>query len=836
MTTAITAWRAAFNATVITPLAQTPGRVALAIIGIALGVALGVAVHVINASALNEFGRAMHSLAGEADIVIRGPRGGFAEDLYPRVAHLPQVQAASPALEIEAHIAGRRETLIVMGVDPFRAAQVQPALIGDISADVLKLFDPRAILITTAAADAFGHSIAIVVGASTVELNVIGVVASDSAGRRFGLMDISSAQWTFAQLGRLNRIDVRVRTGTDVAAFQSELQRMLPPGVQAMKPDDDAARAANITRAYRVNLDMLALVALLTGAFVVFATQYLALLRRRQELALLRALGVTRRSLLFLLLCEAAIVGIIGATLGLVAGVALAVIGVERFDSDLGAGYFATLTPALLIAWRPLCAFFALGVGAALLGALAPARNAANRPPAAALKAGDEQAERRRGPVWPGLSLVAVGAALAGAPPVFSLPLFGYAAVAALLLGTMLLMPRVVTAVVQRLPALKTVSFELATAQLAGTPRQVSISTASIVASFSLMVAMLIMVVSFRGSLDAWLARMLPADLYVRSSAGGETAFLTPDEQMRIASLPGVDQTQFVRSRTLLLAPDRPPVVLLARTVEAQSADRTLPLTSQAITPREDQPPPVWVSEIAADLYGWRVGDEVRLPLSESPPAFTVAGVWRDYARQSGAIVIDRALYVRLTGDRLVTDAAVTLAPGASSSKVAMSLRERFDSAGIEIIPTAELRARSLKIFDRTFAITYALEAAAVVIGLFGVGISFSAQTLARRREFGMLRHIGMTRRQIGTMLATEGALTASIGAVAGLALGFCQSLILVHVVNRQSFHWTMDLSIPWLALGGLTVTLIAASAITSTVSGRRAMSEEAVHAVREDW
>jgi putative ABC transport system permease protein len=255
------------------------------------------------------------------------------------------------------------------------------------------------------------------------------------------------------------------------------------------------------------------------------------------------------------------------------------------------------------------------------------------------------------------------------------------------------------------------------------------------------------------------------------------------------------------------------------------------------VAPRPDEPPPVWVSEIAADVYHWRPGDQVLLPLAHAPRMFTIAGVWRDYARQTGAVVIDRELYIRLTGDRLANDAALWLARDATLPEVASALRERFDAAGsIEIAETAEVRAASLRTFDRTFAITYALEAAAVLIGLFGVSVSFSAQALARRGEFGMLRHVGMTRRQVGAMLAIEGAIVAAIGAAFGLALGWCQGLILIHVVNRQSFHWTMDMTMPWLALAAATGVLVSAAAATAVVSGRSAMGADVLQAVREDW
>jgi len=214
-----------------------------------------------------------------------------------------------------------------------------------------------------------------------------------------------------------------------------------------------------------------------------------------------------------------------------------------------------------------------------------------------------------------------------------------------------------------------------------------------------------------------------------------------------------------------------------------------------------------------------------------------IAGVWRDYARQQGAIVIARPAYVAMTGDDKATDVAVWLAQDTSVAQ----LRERIDAAiagadRLTLATPGEIRSLSLRIFDRTFAVTYALLGVAVIIGLTGLSSSFGALVLARRREFGMLRHLGMTRRQIAAMLATEGLLVSAIGLAIGLALGFVMSVILVHVVNRQSFHWGMELHVPWISLAGLTGVLLAAAVATTVASARQAMSGDVVRAVREDW
>jgi len=213
-----------------------------------------------------------------------------------------------------------------------------------------------------------------------------------------------------------------------------------------------------------------------------------------------------------------------------------------------------------------------------------------------------------------------------------------------------------------------------------------------------------------------------------------------------------------------------------------------------------------------------------------------VAGIWRDYAGQSGRLMMDRTDYRRLTGDATAQDAAIWLAPGADGVRVGEALKAAGGPGALEVAFPGEIRARSLKIFDRTFAVTYVLEAAAMLIGLAGVAASFAALTAARRREFGMLRHLGLTRRQIGGMLALEGTLAAAVGVLGGLAAGGAISLILIEVVNRQSFHWSMDLHVPWASLAWLAVTLIALAGLAAVLAGRQAMRQNAVLAVREDW
>ena len=839
----------------LTQLRESPARLLVTVLAIALGVALGAAVFLVNTAALNEFGLATKRLVGEADVVVRGPREGFPEQLFAHLAANPAVSIASPVLELEVALPGRRDTLKVLGLDPFRAASLQPALLGDIGAGILAMFQPDSIYLSSSAAQELhvgrGDSLQIIVGSTPKALHVLGILSEGSYTQSLGLMDIASAQWTFDQIGRLNRIDLRLKPGNDVDAFRHTLREQLPVGVLAIAPQVERDRAVSVTRAYRVNLNMLALVALWTGAFLVFSTQSLAVLRRRRSLALLRALGVTRGQLQWALTGEGAALGVAGSLLGVILAVIIAA-GILRFlTADLGNGQLRAVGASLRAAPLPMLVFFLLGTAVASVGAWLPARAAARQPPARSLKGGNgDYSVAAKRSTYAGVALLAIGALLSRIPPVAGLPVFGYLAIASLLFGAVLLVPTLTIKALSLAPRTHRVVIDAAVAQLRENVGLSTLSLASIIVSFSLMVAMAIMVYSFRVSFEHWLVKLLPADMQLREPYGNDTAFWSPADQAALATVAGVSRIEFRRSRPLLLDAKRAPITLIARGATDAQAAAELPLLQSLkqppmpAAPMPAAPPaappasePAWISEALADLYSYKIGDRIDLPLAGRSRPFTVSGIWRDYARTTGAIVISRPAYLAATGDAGANEGSIWLTAGADPASTESALRSRFTRGdSLEILTSTALRERSLQIFDRAFAITYALEAIAVIIGLTGVSFAASSTALARRAEFGMLRHIGMLRRQVIGMLASEGTLTSAFGVAYGLVLGLALSLVLVYVVNRQSFNWSIDLAIPAWQLAVLSITLIAAAAVTAVWSGRAAMSQDAVQAVREDW
>ncbi|WP_371861511.1 FtsX-like permease family protein [Pseudoduganella armeniaca] len=836
-----------------------PVRALMAVAAIAVGVALGFAIHLINAAAFNEFSSAVKSLSGQADVQITGTEPTFDEAVYPLLAQLPEVAVASPVLEFAASLPDGRAPLKIVALDVFRAGFITPDLMGTpASADPADVLADDALFLSPAAQQWLGvqpgATVAFQVGTQPLPLRFVGGLQRARVGQRLGVMDIGAAQWRFGRVGQLSRVDLKLRDGVDRNAFQAALQARLqrehPGRFRVAQPNDadQESRNSNLSRAYRVNLSVLALVALFTGAFLVFSTQALSVMRRRSQFALLRVLGLERGRLLRQVLLEGLALGLVGALAGIAAGYGIAAAALHFFGGDLGAGYFAGVQPTVQFTPIGALVYFTLGVGVALLGCAAPAWEAARATPAVALKSGaGEVALARLAPAWPALACIAVAAALTQAPPVFELPLFGYLAIALLLIGGIALMPRIAALAFRTLhrwwqaatrtrPAAPAVP-ALTLARLANASGQAGVALGGVLSSFSLMVAMAIMVASFRVSVDNWILQVLPADLYARTAAGGATAGLTPREQEAIRAAPGIARAEFMRLASVSLAPQRPNVVLMARDLDPAHPERTVVLVgAAAVRPAGNLLPPAWVSEAMADLYRIKPGDTLPLPLRGAPRPFFVAGIWRDYARSTGAVQITRDDYRRLTGDADVSDAALWLAKGVTVGDAQAALKRLPFGAALDITAPTAIRALSLKIFDRSFAVTYLLEAIAIVIGLFGVAATFSAQTLARAKEFGMLRHVGVTRGQVLGILALEGGALTALGIGTGFALGWAISLVLVHVVNPQSFHWTMEMHYPWPLLGAVAGALLLAAMLTALVAGRQALSGGPIRAVREDW
>lgn len=829
-----------------------PWRHAVVALSVALGVALAFSVQLINDSALREFASAVRAANGEPDVSLVGHGdAGLDDGLLDALLLDPAVRVASPVLEADTLArragGGASVPLRAIGIDALQVIAVAPSLVprpdagtgapGD--AQRLAMLDPAAVFANAAALQRLqlrsGDALELRGAAGWQRLRIAGTVAL--GGPPAVVLDVASAQQRFGRAGRLSRIDLRLAAGVQADRW---LQRQAwPAGVRAAATAEDAAqRVSNLSRAYRVNLSVLALVALFVGGFLVYSVLALSVAQRTPTFALLGVLGMPGRERRALVLAEAALTGALGSVVGLAGGAALAVGVLQRLGGDLGGGYFAGIAPQLQWSWPWAAGYGLLGTLTAVAGAWWPARRAEALPPAQALKGLSGLGPARPRTV-PALLALALAALLALLPPLGDLPLAAYASVAALLAGGVALVPALVQALLAHRARPQHALLLLARERARHQRHTASAAVAGVVASLALSVALTVMVTSFRDAVSAWLDGVLPADLYLRSRGGlaaAELNTLPAAFAHAAAQLAGVARVRASRVKPLLLDPQRPALALIVRPVDDTA--NALPWLGPVLAPaRAGDDTGVYVSEPAASLYNLSVGGPLDLPLPDGMHRVRVLGIWRDYARQFGAIVIDPAAWRRHGGDARINELALWLAPGADAARVAGELRALAGAdSPVDTASAGELRTLSLAIFDRSFAVTRYLQLVAIAVGLIGVAASLSAQVLARRKEFGLLAHLGLTRRQVLAVVAGEAALWLAAGVALGLVLGVAVSAVLVYVVNPQSFHWTMPLRLPWLQLLALASAVWACGVATAVWSARRAASHAAVLAVKEDW
>lgn len=837
------------------------GRNLAALIAIASGVALALAIHLVNQTAISEFQRSIARVNGKAQLQVKGSQPYFDQAVwFTLTAELqysanPPIRELSPIIEVESSdSSGRRYKII--GLDLLRAIEVTPELIPQTEVD--QIFDASVLFGASTSEGNSKESLRLNTPSGVMQFRLIpksnqGIPsAKPEQNNNWPLIaDIATVQSQFGLAKKLSRIDVLIPEHVEVAVARNALEKVLLqfPGIRVVAPEEEATRMSNLSRAYRVNLTVLALVALVTGALIVFSSQAAMVLKLWSTISLTSVLGASQRWIMTMILAQGLMLGTLGSVLGVIIGFGLASALLLTIGTDLGGGYFGSRKTWPTITGYEFLAFLLLGIVISALASWIPAQMAMQARRAEGLRPGHGEVTLSQLPrTWPALALGLLGCVAVVLPPVANLPIFSYVAIGLWLLAGIALVPWIV----QRLASTLLKKFEplfmrrpplwLAIARISQSPGLAIQTVAGVVASMALVTAMAIMVTSFRTSVSDWLNQVLPADIYARLPIGAAT--LTPIEQDKINALPFVQRAEFLRSIELQLNPNRAAVPLLVRNLSAGSLAKNLPLTGsiRELSPAERALGliPIHVSEAMVKLYGMDVGNRIALPidsLNKQPEKlqFQVVSVWRDYARQGGAIQIDRADYEKLAGDQSATDVALWLSPNAPIKQVNEQLATVLGRP-LEWRSSADIRDLSLKIFDRSFAVTYALEAAAILVALIGVAASFSAQALARQKEFAVLTHLGADNRTARHQLSIESGLMTCVGSIWGGLLGLLVSWVLVDRVNPQSFNWTMDFDIPGFALAtGLVVMVI--FAILSTLWATRSIQQRQVlSAIRVDW
>jgi putative ABC transport system permease protein len=858
-----------FSWFILRRIVHEPLRSGLTALGIALGVAVVVAIQLTNASSLAGFETALNTVSGRTSLEITGAGSGIDERRLPELGWLAEYGEVAPIVEgdfVFRQPGHPDEVLRMLGVDilrdqPFRDYNLlewqSPASGGktdpfdsphDANPRTTEflglLLDPASIIVAARFAQPRGlipgSTLSVNVGDRTLDLKIRGLLKDEGPARvldgRFVLMDIAAAQQALDRFGQVDRVEIRLAKGTNIDAAESEIARRLPKGLTVQRPAQRGRQVERMLAAFHLNLTALSYIALLVGLFLVYNTVSVAVLSRRSEIGTLRGLGVTRSRVRTLFLAEAAALAVAGSGAGLVLGRLLANATVALTSTTVSALYIATAAAPPALAWKHVWLAFATGVPLSLLAALVPALEASRVPPIAAVRGSDQAGARTRFPqrsLWVGLALLGLGGWLATLGPVRGLPLFGYASAIVIVFGASFLVPSMLFAVARGVEApvrrLLKVEDWLAVTHLSAAIPRLSISVAALAVSLSMMVAVSVMIGSFRETVIYWVGQTLQADLFVSPGArqaGGAEQTLSADVALRVGASADVAAVDRFRSIEVPYGDTRVRVgggdfgVRLAHGALLFKA----PADAREAMRRAIGQDAVVVSESFVIKQHIGVGQDVQLPTPDGLVRFKVAAVYYDYSSDRGVLVMDRGTFERHYHDTAISGLSVYLRPGADAEAARQRLLTSIGGTHRVVINTnASLRAEVLRIFDSTFAITYALEIIAILVAILGVSGTLLTLILEREDELTVLRLIGTGRQQIRRMVVGEAVLIGAISQAIGLIVGLLLSLVLIYVINVQSFGWTIQFHPPAGFLLQASILMVLATALAGLYPARRA-------------
>jgi putative ABC transport system permease protein len=648
----------------------------------------------------------------------------------------------------------------------------------------------------------------------------------------------------FRSIGRLDRIELVTTPNRPLDDIIVSLRAVLPPHLIVQRPAQRTKQVENMVWAFQLNLSVMSWVGLLVGVFLIYNTIAFVVAQRRREIGVYRALGMTERRVAGLFLVEAGLLGLLGGLLGGLGGVWLAsglVSLVSRTVSDL----YAPVTSGGLILSMDMLTLTAvakgvlLGTVVSMVGALGPSVEAGRTVTVRALAPGGyESTQQLRAGLWGWVSLVLL--VLAGLSslmgPVGDLPLFGYFATVCLLGALSCLAPICIKVLGWRhlRRESKTMmlggSFRLIAAdQAARHPGRNAVTVSALMVGLSIMIGVVVMVRSFRDTVEFWVDETVMADLIVApqswlqgKQAGQASRALPGAWRSTLSAIDGIAAVDTYRDVYVDVAGQ--PVALVSRDLRLH-AQRSRYLMvhgdSSAALRRAAENGGALLSEVLANRLGLREGDKVLITTPAGPTAVPVEGIFYDYATDGGKMVMDRTWYQEQWHDDRVTVLSVYLAAGADVERVRQSIVRHV--AGLDgmtlpplVIRNHELRKEILEIFDRSFVLTYVLEAIAVLVAVLGIVNTLVTAVLERRREFATLRAIGASTRQVERLVLWEAAYLGLIGAALGVVGGLLLALLLIHVINKQSFGWTIQMTVP----GGVILQAVGLALTAALVAG----------------
>jgi len=840
-----------FYQLMIRPLLREPVRMALTILAVALGVSVVMAMELAGNAAVGSFHSSMETLAGGYTLEIVAT-GGISEDVLGLLERQPWPITISPRLQEFATIVDSKQALPLIAIDmiaegdryrPYVKAENKTP---DLAGAIRTMQETESVWIGSSLGKKPGDAIELIVNDRSHRVTVRGVY-DDADGDSAIVMDLAGAEKMLGRHGKLDQILIRTPENVNAQAWEVKISQVLPSGVQVRAQGTGTVENRKMLAAFRWNLRLLSYISLVVGAFLIYNTIAISVVRRRAEIGIVRALGASRREILLAFLGEAGGIGLIGAMIGVPVGRVLATGAVKLMGLTVHALYASSRPGSIAMTPGIVAAGLLTGVVVAVASAWGPAREAMRVAPVEAMALGRREyaarVEKTRDLII-ALSLAATALVCSRLPALGGRPIFGYLATVFLIGAGAYAVPAFVSFVSNitsaALGLLFGVEALLASRSLVASLGRTSVLVGALSTAVAMMTAVAIMVGSFRQTVVSWMETQLPADLYIRP--GGEAAAdrhptLSPELVERISTLRGVAAVERLRAYEISL--DGKPVELAGADLNVLREYRKSeflsgrPANEVLDTLRGKNA--VIVSEPFTYKHGKTAGDSIVLNLEGKQASFRIADVFYDYGNERGSIIMDRETMLRYLPDPQPSNIAVYLQPGTSAEAVKREIFEVAAGNRILVFSDRDLRHEAIRIFDRTFAITYALEAIAVLVAVMGVAGALLALVIDRRREFGLLRFLGASTGQIRKLILTEAGMLGLLANLAGLLVGYWLSLVLVFVINKQSFGWTIRFHWPIAVLVGALTVVYAATVIAGLYPARVAMRLNPLEVIHEE-
>ncbi len=851
-----------FRSLIIEGLRRNLSRSLVTLIAVALGIAASLAIDLANATALRSFSSAAEIVSDRVNLQVLGVGKGFDENAYLRIRSIPGITDAAPVVEGSIVIGARRgdplsgEILRLTGIDTThqseRSDNSDTRQTTDPPPDPYLLIAERGIILPEHTAARLhlhlGDRFTALAGAHPVRLRVAAIIhARDSlADSGVAFADIVTVQELFEKIGSLDRIDCVVDPA-HLDAVQKQIATLLPPGARVITPRTRTDEIQRMLRSFQSNLAALSYISLLIGMYLIYNAIAVSVARRRREVSTLRALGVSRMQIFALFLGEGLLYGLGGSLLGIAFGTFLARFAVTAVLHTVSSIYVGTTAEGVVYAPFSLLKAMFAGLSLAALSAVVPALEAADAPPALAMRGtrslvADTAFDPRPLGVL-GAGLLALALLAARLPAIESTPVFGYASALLTIFGASLLIPLLVRATVDTLGGIAvrlSPAAHLGITHFGASVRRNSVAIASLMVAASMTVGIAILVVSFRTSVIGWANQTLRADLFIRPVGvknASSVGLFPPAMLATLRAIPGVADADGFRAISVpyggtLITVGASDLSLLGKREQLRLLG-TPDLPHLAVTLARSNE--ALASEPFVTRFGTREGETVTIPTPSGPATLRIVATYNDYSGDSGTLILDTHTYARLFHDDTFDSLAVFAKPGVDLVDLRTRLFRALAPLRVDVRTNRELRDLVITIFNRTFAITNALYTISIVIAALGVTSTLFTLVLERRHEIALLRRLGFSLSNVRAMVLTEAGLVGLLSGITGVAVGIALGLLLVFVIDRQSFGWLIELHMPYAFLIGTVLASVALSILAGIYPAEEAARTRTAEALRTE-